>query len=100
VEWVNLRVTGVGPIRRPRLRELPPGPAGPGGRTYVGSRPVCFEAAAGFAPAALRERSHLAPGDVVRGPAIIEEYGSTVPVHPGFAATVDRYGNLVVTRDS
>jgi N-methylhydantoinase A len=98
VEWVNLRITGIGPIRRPRLRKLPPGPAGPGGRTYVGRRPVCFDAAEGFVTAAVRERSHLAPGDVVRGPAIIEEYGSTVPLHPGFTATVDEYGNLVVTR--
>jgi N-methylhydantoinase A len=44
-------------------------------------------------------RADLAPDDVVRGPAIIEEFGSTVPVHPGFGATVDRYGNLVVRRD-
>ena len=38
------------------------------------------------------------PGDVVAGPAIIEEFGSTVPVHPGFEATVDPYGNLLLTR--
>ena len=29
---------------------------------------------------------------------IIEEYGSTVPVHPGFVATVDDFGNLLVRR--
>ena len=29
----------------------------------------------------------------------IEEFGSTVPVHPGFAVRVDRLGNLVVTRE-
>ena len=40
-------------------------------------------------------RPDLAPGDVVVGPAIIEEFGSTVPLHPGFTATVDRFGNLV-----
>jgi N-methylhydantoinase A len=48
------------------------------------------------APTFARER--LAPADVVVGPAIIEEYGSTVPVHPGFRARVDSYGNLVITR--
>jgi N-methylhydantoinase A len=42
-------------------------------------------------------RPELAPGDVVAGPAVIEEYGATVPVHPGFAARVDRFGNLLVT---
>jgi N-methylhydantoinase A len=34
---------------------------------------------------------------VVEGPAVIEEYGATVPVHPGFVARVDRFGNLLVT---
>jgi N-methylhydantoinase A len=34
----------------------------------------------------------------VDGPAIIEEYGATVPLHPGFTATVDQLANLIVTR--
>jgi N-methylhydantoinase A len=42
-------------------------------------------------------RPKLGPGDVVRGPAVIEEYGATVPVHPGFVVRVDRFGNLLVT---
>ena len=43
-------------------------------------------------------RADLAPGTTREGPAIIEEYGSTVPLHPGFSATVDDFGNLVVRR--
>ena len=35
---------------------------------------------------------------VVDGPAVVEEFGSTVPVHPGFRAAVDRFGNLLVRR--
>ena len=31
---------------------------------------------------------------------MVEEYGATVPLHPGFRAEVDRFGNLVVTRRS
>ena len=50
-------------------------------------------------PFALGLRSlGLGAGDVVTGPAVIEEFGSTVPVHPGFCATVDRFGNLLLTR--
>ena len=37
-------------------------------------------------------------GFVVDGPAIIEEFGSTVPLHPGFGARVDDYRNIIVTR--
>ena len=46
------------------------------------------------------DRAGLGAGDVVSGPAIIEEFGSTVPVHPGFAATVDDYGNLLLTKEN
>ena len=37
---------------------------------------------------------------MVAGPAIVEEFGSTVPVHPGFTVRVDAYGNLVITKES
>jgi N-methylhydantoinase A len=98
VEWVNLRVTGVGPIRRPSLRELEPGD-GDGERARTGSRPVCFDAATGPHDTPIFRRDRLRPGDTVDGPAVIEEYGSTLPLHPGFRAEVDRLGNLVVVRD-
>jgi N-methylhydantoinase A len=95
VEWVNLRVTGVGPIQRPALPELAPGTGGPW-RARTGERPACFERPDGYLTAQVYWRDRLARGDVVTGPAIIEEYGATVPVHPGFSARVDRFGNLLV----
>ncbi|HYO36819.1 MAG TPA: hydantoinase/oxoprolinase family protein [Geodermatophilus sp.] len=97
VEWVNLRVTGVGPIRRPDLPELPPAEGGVE-RAVTGSRPVLFEEE--WADTPTYDRTRLAPGDVVAGPAVIEEFGSTVPVHPGFTATVDRHGNLLLEKES
>ncbi len=95
VEWVNLRVSGVGPIIRPELRELPAGD-GDLARARTGQREVGFDDSA--VPTEVFARERLQPGDVVTGPAIIEEYGSTIPLHPGFAARVDPYLNLVVTR--
>ncbi len=95
VEWVNLRVSGIGPIRRPDLVELPPGEGGTD-RAVTGSRRVFFD---DWVDTPTYDRTRLAPGDVVAGPAVIEEFGSTVPVHPGFAATVDTYGNLLLTRE-
>ncbi|WP_116452185.1 hydantoinase/oxoprolinase family protein [Blastococcus litoris] len=96
VEWVNLRVSGIGPIRRPDLVELPAGEGGTD-RAVSGSRRVFFD---DWVDTPTYNRPDLAPGDVVSGPAIIEEFGSTVPVHPGFAATVDAYGNLLLTKES
>jgi len=95
VEWVNLRVSGIGPIRRPDMVELEPGDRGTD-RAVTGSRRVFFD---DWADTPTYERLRLASGDVVPGPAIIEEFGSTVPVHPGFLATVDSYGNLLLTRE-
>ncbi|WP_448614811.1 hydantoinase/oxoprolinase family protein [Modestobacter sp. URMC 112] len=94
VEWVNLRVSGIGPIRRPEIRELLPRDGDP----VTGSRPVSF--GDGWVDTPVHQRSGLGAGDVVRGPAVVEEFGSTVPVHPGFLATVDRHGNLLLTRES
>ncbi len=96
VEWVNLRVSGIGPIRRPDLVELPPAEGGTD-RAVTGIRRVFFD---DWVDTPTYARTRLAPDDVVRGPAVIEEFGSTVPVHPGFAATVDRFGNLLLTRES
>jgi N-methylhydantoinase A len=102
VEWVNLRVSGIGPITRPEVRRRPPvGPGVPTGSTEgldPCSRPVCFQADDGYVDTPVLWRPDLAPGTTLTGPAIIEEYGSTVPLHPGFAATVDDFGNLLVRR--
>jgi N-methylhydantoinase A len=95
VEWVNLRVTGVGPIERPVLRPLPTRGAA-ACLAPTGSRPVYFDGS--YLDTPVYRRPDLAPGDAVAGPAVIEEYGSTVPLHPGFTATVDALGNLVVTK--
>jgi len=94
VEWVNLRVTGIGPIDRP---ELAPRAAGDGKieRARTGTRPVHFD---GWSQATVYDRSRLEPGDVIDGPAVVEEFGSTVPVHPGYTARVDAYLDLVVSR--
>ena len=97
VEWVNLRVTGVGPIKRPVLPRLANG-EGPVSRARTGDRPVCFDRSAGFVAADVFWRPYLAAGDVLTGPAVVEEYGATVPLHPGFTAAVDPHGNLRVTR--
>jgi N-methylhydantoinase A len=95
VEWVNLRVTGIGPIRRPAVPSWLDGDGDPA-RALTGRRPVVFGRAAGTCDTAVYWRPALAAGDEVPGPAIIEEYGATVPVHPGFVARVDRLGNLLV----
>jgi N-methylhydantoinase A len=98
VEWVNLRVSGVGPIARPTLRRRPAGDGDPA-RARTGVRPVSFDREQGWVDTPVYWRPDLAPGDLLHGPAVIEEFGSTVPLHPGFDARVDELGNIVVRRE-
>ncbi|MGH3097401.1 MAG: hydantoinase/oxoprolinase family protein [Streptosporangiales bacterium] len=93
VEWVNLRVTGIGPIRKPGLPEVACGVGAEAAR--AGSRQVYFD---GWTETPTYDRARLGAADVVAGPAVVEEFGSTVPVHPGFQAALDRSGNLHITR--
>jgi len=94
IEWVNLRVTGIGPIARPKLQERPPGD-GRVGRALTATRDVVFASARHACPVYARDR--LAPGDTTTGPGIVEEYGATTVVYPGQRLEVDRFANLILT---
>ncbi|HEV7662360.1 MAG TPA: hydantoinase/oxoprolinase family protein [Chloroflexota bacterium] len=96
IEWVNLRVVGIGPIRRPALERRPRGLAGGVERAVTASRPVYFETT--FLETPIYDRQRLQPGDCVGGPAIVEEFGSTTVVFPSLTARVDDFGNLLLTR--
>jgi N-methylhydantoinase A len=94
VEWVNLRVTGIGPIDRPVIAEIDAG-AGDIARAHTGSRPVYFNE--GWTHADVYQRDRLRAGDTVEGPAVVEEFGSTLPIAPGFIGRVDRLGTIQLT---
>nr|WP_269151112.1 hydantoinase/oxoprolinase family protein [Spelaeicoccus albus] len=93
VEWVNVRVTGIGPIPRPEPATIPAGHGADAART--GTRRAYFDE---WSDVPLYSRELLGDGDVVTGPAVIEEFSSTVPLHPGFTAVVDRFGNLTISK--
>lgn len=86
-------------------REGSPPEAGAGGAVHSptptpsATRPACFDPGRGFVDTAIYRREDLSPGDLVDGPAVVEEYGATVPLAPGFRARVDRFGNLLVARE-
>ncbi|MBX3582220.1 MAG: hydantoinase/oxoprolinase family protein [Rhizobiaceae bacterium] len=93
VELVNLRVRAVGVQNRPQINatENTAQPAKP-----FGSRTVYWKGA-GWIDSPLYERTELAAGQAIPGPAIIQEYGSTVVVPGGWTCTADRYRNLILT---
>jgi N-methylhydantoinase A len=62
-----------------------------------GARRVFFTAAEAT-EATIYNRDHLAVGAVFAGPAIVEQFDATTVVPPGWNASVDRYGNLILER--
>lgn len=63
---------------------------------HKGQRPVDF-ALEGIHDTAIYDYARLEPHMRLHGPAVIEDAGSTVLVHPGNQVLVDRLGNLHIT---
>jgi N-methylhydantoinase A len=94
VQIVNarLRMTAAGEAWRPQRRELTPGD---GSKACYAERPIYFDG--DWVASRLYQREGLLPGDVVCGPAMITEYTSATVLPPDCSATVDGFGNLVIT---
>ena len=91
VELVAARVAAVGRVDRPRIETL----AAPEQEQSPSSRIVHFPET-GAVPTPVYERSRLGSGTEVLGPAIIEQYDTTIVVDPGFRATVETGGHLLL----
>ena len=104
VEAVSVEAIGGGHASEAALAavaaETAPGtglrPDGAGGLRPADT--VRLYAAGHWTDASLYERSAIAAGDVVPGPAIIAESNSTTVIEPGWAATVNDLGHLVLLR--
>ena len=64
-------------------------------RAIIGQRNVYFRNES--KETNIYDRSGLRPGDVIKGPAIVEQLDSTTVVWENQTATVDNYLNLLVT---
>ena len=93
-------MTGIGPITRPEIQTLDTADGDLEARAVRGRRPVCFDAEQGYVDTPVIWRPDLGAGDTFTGPAIVEEFGSTIPVHPGFEVVVDDWANLVIRKES
>jgi N-methylhydantoinase A len=97
IELVNVRLTALGTSPKPQLQALSPG-SGDSREAVKGQRQVWFSEIADFFSCPIVDRLRLRWGDVVLGPAIIEELDATTAVHPGYQAQVDQHGNLLLQR--
>ena len=124
-EIVNLRVTAIGRISKPKLRDLKKSSRDPKS-ALKGARKVFFtapstapdapstkrsksgatpsgagrasSAASGWTDTPVYDRYRLPAGAGISGPAIIEEHDSTTIILPGWQGETDVHGNLLLTR--
>ena len=92
---VSLRVSAIGRLGKPQFPKIPQGETTPPAAARRGTRSVIFEGS-GALEAAVFDRTKLLHGNVIKGPAIIEEVASTTVVEPGDTVTVNAFGHLVM----
>ena len=94
-EMVNVRLSAVGAVPRPRRRQVPQG--GPSAQAAVkAERDVRMPGHDGPTPTAIYDRYRLKANNRFPGPAVVEEIDSTTLIPPGCTVNVDDYGNLVI----
>ncbi len=91
VEVVNYRVSAVGISSKPELV----GGWNSDANAFKGRRDVFFQNGRLLCP--VYERRWLKPGCQIDGPAVVEQIGSTTLLCPRQSASVDTYGNLIIT---
>ncbi len=92
VEIVNYHVMTRVHLPKPVLRELSSGSESPDA-ALKGRRKAYFDR---WFDCAIYDRERLLCGNHIHGPAIIEQMDSTIAVHPGQEALVDRFGNVII----
>jgi N-methylhydantoinase A len=91
IEFVSMKVRATGLLDEPVLPVLEPAEPGAAG----GAREVMFDDGR-WHRAPLFRREVLARGQVIEGPAVIEQLDTTTPIFPGDVCVVDERGNLVI----
>lgn len=94
VEVVNFRVTAVGVVDKPGLHRLPS--VTPRPDAYLRKRDVYFNGE--FVATPVVQRDRLVLNETIKGPAVIEESGSTTVLPPGWKAVVLAHGELMLER--
>jgi len=92
-ELVHQRVRGIGETDKPEIQRRTGREGAPDQR---GSRRVYCFAVEDMIEFDVRQRENLASGDVIEGPAIIEEPTSTTVFYSDQTAEVDEFGHLVL----
>ena len=93
LEVMSWRVVSTGPTPDAMLRASAPATRGDARK---GNRRAYFPAAGGYVDTPVYDRYNMTPGDIVIGPAIVEERECSLVVPPGATCSVADDGSLVM----
>ena len=96
LKTINLRLKAVGRIEDIPVRELEEGKKEAPSGAVKKSRQVFLDGK--ISDAQIYERAGLLAGNVIQGPAVIEEPFHVTVVMPDQELTVDKFGNLIIKR--
>jgi N-methylhydantoinase A len=99
VEIINLESTVIGRVPRPRLPVQERGGVDPT-HARSGERRAFFEEQNAFVTIAVYDGGKLSVGNVVAGPAVVEEVTTAIVVFPGWRLRLDEPGMYVMTPTS
>jgi N-methylhydantoinase A len=94
IAFVSLGVVAVGALKDPPVFDF----SAKAVKATPSSRKVYFDGS--WLDAALHNSAHLAPGDKISGPAIVEYLDSIAVLPPATSGEVDHHGNLIVSINS
>lgn len=95
-ELVSLRVSVFGRLEKPALPKVAAGSAESSEAARRGSRDIVLNESSQPISCALYDRRELLAGNVIHGPAVVEEPASSTLLGPGDRAEVNEYGHLVI----
>ncbi|MCZ7659633.1 MAG: hydantoinase/oxoprolinase family protein [Xanthobacteraceae bacterium] len=93
-EVVSLRLSVTGRIAKPRTAPIAEAASPEAASALIGVRAVEFGVLGGRIDTPIYDRTRLAAGHRIAGPALIQEYASTTVLVPGDRARIDGFGNL------
>ena len=94
---VSLKAIGIGKVKKPELQAIPEGDSTPAVDAGIGLRRV-YRGEGRYEEFSVVRREKLLAGNVIHGPAVVEETTATTVVESDQICSVDQYGNLVINR--
>ncbi len=96
VELVNARLVSIGVVTPPTMPQQELTSKEPPSQALLGKREVYFEKYEGYERCPIYGREKLAPGNVILGPSVIEQYDATTVIYPDWDARIDRIGAIEI----